>query len=163
MGAIFVLTPTVGWSLPLVWPIVMSVAAALGYKTFTSTADDAPLRGKLTAALKRARIVKLQLDELVTGVVADEVGRDQVLRFVRDDITLVFKRDARGKFSIEVMGDQKHTPQELRALGMEFAFALIQQFAYNRVVTEMEKRGATVVGEEVDKEGNIVLKMRRWT
>lgn len=161
-GAIFVLTPTVGWAFPLLWPILMSTAGALGYKLYTSSADDAPLRGKLTAKMKQLRIVKLSLDELLTGVVAEEVGRDQVLRFVRDEITLVFKRDARGKFSIEVMGPNSIPPERLRAAGVEFAYELIQQFAYHRVITEMEKRGANVVGEHVDEEGNIVLELRRW-
>ncbi len=162
MGMIFVLTPTVGWAFPLLWPILMSTAGALGYKLYTSTADDAPLRGRLTAAMKKLRTERLALDELVTGVVAEDVGRDQVLRFVRDDITLVFKRDARGKFSIEVMGPDSRTAAELRALGEEFAYQLIQQFAYNRVMTEMERRGINVVSEHRDEEGNIILEMRRW-
>ncbi|MCX7624921.1 MAG: hypothetical protein N2Z21_01695 [Candidatus Sumerlaeaceae bacterium] len=161
-GALFVLTPTVGWAFPLLWPILMSTAAALGYKLYTSNADDAPLRGKLTSKMKQLRIVKLSLDELITEVVAEEVGRDQVLRFVREDITLVFKRDARGKFSIEVMGPSSLSAERLRAAGVEFAYELIQQFAYHRVVSEMEKRGGNVVNERVDEEGNIVLELRRW-
>lgn len=161
-GYIFVITPSVGWAFPLLWPILMSTAGALGYKLFTSAADDAPLRGKLSAEMKKLRTVQLALDEVVTGVVADEVGRDQVLRFVRDDITLVFRRDARGKFFVEVMGPQTRSAEELRKLGTEFASTLVQQFAYHRVVSELAKRGAHVVGERVDAEGNIELELRRW-
>jgi hypothetical protein len=163
LGGIFALTPTVGWAFPLLWPVLLSTAGALGYKLYTSSADDAPLRGRLTQKIKDMRIVRLSLDEVLTGIVADEVGRDQVLRFVRDDIIVVFKRDARGSFAIEVMSDSSHSPQELRALGLEFAYQLIQQFAYHRVVTEMERRGANVVNERVDEEGNIILELRRWT
>jgi hypothetical protein len=39
---------------------------------------------------------------------------------------------------------------------------LVQQFAYNRMAREMEQRGANVVGEEVNENGDIVLKLRRW-
>ncbi|MGC8740744.1 MAG: DUF1257 domain-containing protein [Candidatus Sumerlaeaceae bacterium] len=162
MGAIFVLTPTVGWAFPLLWPILMSTAGALGYKLYTSSADDAPLRGRLTAQMKKLRTVRLALDELVAGVVAEEVGREQVLRFVRDDVTLVFKRDARSKFSIEVIAPDTRTVTELRAIGEQFAYQLIQQFAYNRVITEMERRGANVVSEHRDEQGNIVIELRRW-
>jgi hypothetical protein len=162
MGMLFVLTPTVGWSMPLLWPILLSTAGALGFKLFTSTADDAPLRGRLTSTLKKMRTVRLDLDELVTGVVAEEVGRDEVLRFVRDDVTLVFKRDARGKFSIEVMAPAKYKPAELRAIGLQFALGLVQQFAYHRITTEMERRGANIVAEHVEEDGTIVLDMRRW-
>lgn len=148
--------------MPLLWPVLMSAAGALGYKLLTSTADDAPLRGRLTAKLKRMRTVQLPLDEVLRGVVAEEVGRDQVLRFVRDDVTLVFKRNARGKFFIEVMASDSHTPRELRALGEEFAKEIIQQFAYNRLLAELERRGAHVVEERVEQDGSIVLELRQW-
>src|SRR5690349_18146942 len=101
---IFAVTPAVGWAIPLLWPALLSAAGALGYKLYTSTAEDAPLRGKLTKELMQLKIVKLPLDQVVKDLVSEEVGREQVLRFVKDKITVVFKRDIRGKFTIEVMG-----------------------------------------------------------
>ncbi|AXA37534.1 MAG: hypothetical protein N2644_10935 [Candidatus Sumerlaea chitinivorans] len=162
LGTIFVVTPTVGWAFPLLWPILLSTAGALGFKLYTSTADDAPLRGKLSKQLRNLRTVTLRLDELVQGIAAEEVGRDQVVRFVKDDIVLVFRRDPRGKFSIEVMGPAAKSARELEAIGREFAFTLIQQFAYNRMVQEMERRGATLASEEVNENGDIVLRLRHW-
>lgn len=160
---IFVLTPTVGWALPLVWPIVLSIAGGMGYRLYTSTAEDAPMRGgQLTQDLQQAKIVRLSLDQVIRDIVSDEVGREQVLRFVKGDVVVVFKRDVRGRFAIEVMGSDDKTTRELEAVGMQFAGELIQQFAYNRMAAEMERRGANVVGEEVNENGDIVLKLRRW-
>jgi hypothetical protein len=134
----------------------------MGYKLYTSSAEDAPLRGKLTKELVHSRIAKLPLDHVVKDMVADEVGREQVLRFVKDNITVVFKRDLRGKFTIEVMGPDTMSTRELERIGMEFAGSLVQQFAYNRMATELERKGANVVGEEINENGDIVLKLRRW-
>lgn len=159
---IFAITPTVGWAIPLLWPALLSAAGALGYKLYTSTAEDAPLRGKLTKELMQQRIVKLPLDQVVKDLVSEEVGREEVLRFVKDKITVVFKRDIRGKFTIEVMGPETYTTRQLEQMGMEFAGTLVQQFAYNRMATELERKGANVVNEEVNENGDIVLKLRRW-
>ncbi len=159
---IFIVTPSVGWALPLVWPIVLSMAGAMGYKALTSTADDALLRGQLNAELNNLRSVSVPLDNVVKDMVADEVGREQVLRFTRDDIILVFKRNARGKFAIEVSGPAAMSARQLQEIGIEFAGALVQQFAYNKMAVELERKGAHVVGEEVNEEGDIVLKLRRW-
>lgn len=149
--------------MPLIWPALLSAAGALGYKHFTSTADDAPLRGKLTEQLSHQKIVKLSLDQVVKDLVSEEVGREEVLRFVKDEITVIFKRDIRGKFTIEVMGPDRLTKLDLERLGNEFAATLVQQFAYNRMAAEMERRGANVVSEEVNEQGDIVLKLRRWS
>ncbi|MCX7017705.1 MAG: hypothetical protein NTY46_01660 [Candidatus Sumerlaeota bacterium] len=161
-GAIFILTPTVGWAFPLLWPALLAAAGATGYKLFTSVSDDAPLRGRLTREMSRQRIVTIPLESVVKDVVAEEIGRDQVLRFVKDNTVLVFKRDTRGKFSIEIMGPESMETRELQTAGMEFAKTLVQQFACNKITKEMEARGANVVSEEVNENGDIVLKLRRW-
>lgn len=158
----FIATPSIGWALPLVWPIVLSLAGAMGYKMYTSTADDAPLRGQLNRELNNLRTVSIPLENVVKDMVADEVGREQVLRFTRDDIILVFKRDARGKFSVEVSGPVAMAARELERIGTEFAGALVQQFAFNKIAVELEKKRANVVGEEINEEGDIILRLRRW-
>jgi hypothetical protein len=162
LGTIFILTPAVGWATPLLWPIVFSVAGALGYRQLTSTADDAILRGELNKELNELKIATLPLDQIVKDMVAEEVGREQVLRFVKGDIVLVFKKDSRGKFSVEASGPIRMTKRELEAAGLEFAQNVVQQFAYNKMAAEMERRGANIVGEEVNENGDIVLKLRRW-
>lgn len=161
-GMIFVLTPTVGWAIPLLWPALLSAAGALGYKLYTSTEADAPLRGELTREMESLKIARLSLDSVIKDIVSEEVGREQVFRFAKDDIVLVFKRTVRGEFVVEVMGSDKYTTAELHRMGYEFASSVVQQFAFNKMAAEMERRGAHVVEEEVNENGDIVLRLRKW-
>lgn len=162
LGTIFILTPTVGWAMPLVWPLVLTVAGALGYQQLTSTADGAVLRGELNRELNSLKTVTLNLDSVVKEMVADEVGREQILRFQKGEVVVVFKRNLRGKFAIEVSGPETMTRRQLEQSGYEFAGTLVQQFAYNKMAAEMERRGANIIGEEINENGDIVLKLRRW-
>lgn len=162
LGSIFILTPTIGWATPLLWPIVLTVAGALGYRQLTSTQDNSLLRGELNAELNSRRTISLPLEVHVTDAVETDVKRDQVLRFAKGDIVVAFKRDLRGKFGVTVNGPDTMTKRELEYLGQEFLNAIVQQFAYNKMAQEMERRGANIVGEEVNENGDIVLKLRRW-
>ncbi|MGI8907863.1 MAG: hypothetical protein ACR2IE_15385 [Candidatus Sumerlaeaceae bacterium] len=162
LGTIFILTPTIGWATPLLWPIIFSVAGALGYKQLTSASDDALLRGELNKELNALKTATLPLENIVKDLVAEEVGREQVLRFTKGDIIVVFKRDSRGKFSVEASGPNSMTKRELEVAGLDFAQNVVQQFAYNKMAAEMERRGANIIGEEVNENGDIVLKLRRW-
>jgi hypothetical protein len=162
LGALYILTPTVGWAAPLVWPIALAAAGLLGYKHVTGTAESAALRAQAEGAVQSTRTIELNLDVEITDVVSDDLKRDQVLVFTRDDIALTFQRDLRGKFSVRVAGPAEKSRRELEGLGREFIGVVVQQFAYNKMAQEMERRGANVVGEEVTEEGDIVLKLRRW-
>lgn len=162
LGSIFILTPTIGWATPLIWPVILAVAGAMGYKQLTSTSEKALLRGELNSQLNSIKSIEIAIEQQVSDTVEGEVGRDQVLRFTKGDIIVTFKRDLRGKFTIQVSGPDTMTRRELYFLGQEFLGAITQQFAYNKMAQEMERRGANIVGEEVNENGDIVLKLRRW-
>lgn len=162
LGTLFIVTPTVGWAAPLVWPLVLTAAGALGYKHITESAESQALRAKAQGAVQGRKTIELKLDVEATETVADEVKRDQVLHFAREDIEISFQRDLRGKFSIKVTGPDTKSTRELEYAGREFLGVVVQQFAYNKMAQEMERRGANVIGEEVNENGDIVLKLRRW-
>lgn len=162
LGALYILTPTIGWAAPLVWPVVLAAAGALGYKHITAAVDSEELRAQAEGEIHSRRTFELKLDVELTSAVADDLKRDQVLTFTRDDIVLVFQRDLRGKFTIRVSGPATNSHRQLEAAGKEFLGVVIQQFAYDKMAREMERRGANVVGEEVNENGDIVLKLRRW-
>jgi len=103
------------------------------------------------------------IDELIADVVGDELGRDERLIFEKDDFRLIFRRDTRGKFFVDVLGPKTTSASRLRSEAMAFASELAQEFVYNRVVREMEARGLNVVTEKVEEEsGDIVLELRKW-
>jgi hypothetical protein len=52
--------------------------------------------------------------------------------------------------------------RELELRAQAFAAEIAQRFALSRIAVEMEKRGATAIEEELQENGDIVIKMRRW-
>lgn len=163
LGTIFVITPTLGWSWPVLSPLIIGVAATLGYRHMTAPGADRSRAGVLAKSMAKRRTAVLPLESVLLEPVADEVKREQRLVFEKDGIEAVFRRDVRGKFAVEVSGPENFTLNQLRRAGEEFAFALIQQFAHNRVVQEMERRGMVITGEEVAANGDIVIRGRRWS
>jgi len=164
LSPLFLITPTLGWTWPSLLPIAMAIAAGHGYKKLTSNDQSAWLRGRLTKEMENLRRVSVPIDELVEGLIADELGRDERLIFEKDNYRLIFRCDPRGKFFINILGPKAIPASVLRKEALEFTEELVQQFAYNRVVQEMEARGINVVKEKVDAEnGDVILEIRRWT
>jgi hypothetical protein len=161
MGFIFVLTPVVGWTWPALAPILGATAAAMGYKMLTDPANPL-LRGKLTKQLESMRRVNLPLDSILTDLIAEDLGHEERMQFQHEEIVLVFRKDARGKFFVEVSGPRRCTATELQVRAEDFAREIVKKFAYHKMVEQIERRGATVVEEGVEEDGRIVVKARQW-
>ena len=89
--------------------------------------------------------------------------RERQLVYEREGARLIFRRDVRGTFQVLVEGHEDHTIAQLRGWGEEFAKIIVQQFAHNRVVQELERRGMVVVEEGTNERGDIVIRGRRWS
>ena len=162
VGMIFFLAPVIGWSWPALAPILTAAAAAMGYKKLTEGGSNGWLRGKLTKKLENLRRETVALDSVLTEVIAEDLGTEERMAFQRDDILLIFRKDTRGKFFIDVSGPRKLTGNNLRIRGEEFARELVKKFAYHKMVEQIERRGATIVEEELRDNGDIVLQTRQW-
>jgi hypothetical protein len=161
--ALYIVVPTLGWTWPSLLPLAIAAAAGYGYKKLTDTDQSAWLRGRLTTEMENRRRVSVPIDELVGDVIGEEVGRDERLLFERDDYRLIFRRDPRGKFFVDVLGPKTAAARDMREEAMAFARDLTQEFVYNRLVQEMETRGLNIVKEHVENEsGDIVLDIRKW-
>lgn len=160
---LIIITPLIGWAWPSLIPLALAAASVYGYRRLTGANEGAWMRGHLTTKMENLRRVTLPLDELMKDVVGEELGRDERLVFEKDEMRLVFRRDARSKFFVEVVGPRETPTSLLRKEAMAFAQELVQQFVYDRVTKEMEARGISVVGEEVKEEnGSIEIQARRW-
>jgi hypothetical protein len=162
VGGIFALAPIWGWSWPVLTPILAAMAGAAGFRLLTARVADRKHVTELDNRIRNLRRVEIPLEEHVKDIVAEQLGYEEELTFEKDDLLLAFGHDARGKFYVRVFGPKDRPAAELRAVGDQFARELIQQFAYNRIATELDRRGVQVVDESVDNEGNIVLTTRRW-
>jgi hypothetical protein len=158
---IVVLMPSIGFTFPALLPIVTAVAAAKGYGALTN--PKGPLRGKVTRDLEKWRRVSVPLERHLAAIVSEEVGPEQRLNFAKDDLVLVFRKDATGKFFVEVGGPDSHTAREMREIGEAFALELVKKFAYHRLAEQLTRAGATVFEEQVHENGRITLKARKWS
>lgn len=165
-GSIIAITPLVGWSLPALIPIVTAAAGYLGFVKLTQIDATGWIQGKLAKKIqfqkKNRRIVKVPLSQYIKDIVSPEVGREERLEFVKEDILLVFRKDIRGHFFIEIEGPSSFSSSELRYIADEFYKSMIQQFAYNKIVKELELRGVNIVEEEINERGEIILQTRKW-
>lgn len=159
---LIVITPIVGWSMPALAPFATAVAGYLGFSKLTGRGQGAWGQGELEERLQSQRLVTLPLRTDTVEPVAEELKHDEFLRFQREDITLIFRKDERGQFHVDVMGPKKRTTRELHAIGQEFAVELIQEFAHSRLVRELDRKGITVVEEERAENGDLVLRTRKW-
>lgn len=151
MSAVCILTPVVIAAWPAFSAAVTAAAASLGYQIV------AEATGRQTVASDRKVELEIAQSEIVTGT----LGRDQRLRLTRDNVTVVFSRDSRGRASVCVTGEG-HSDAELQALGEELSQRVVQQYVYQRLMDEMRSRGYNVVDEQVDENQAIRLKVRHW-
>lgn len=155
-----VVIPAIGWAWPALAPLVGAAAAALGYKTFSD--PKGIFRGKTTVMMEKLRIESVPLDQVMSDIIAEDLGNEERLLFEKDDMVLVFKKDARGKFYVEVMGPSTKTALDLKIRAEEFAREIVRKFAYNKVAQQLSRINAEVVSESVDENGRVTLQMRRW-
>lgn len=156
----FMIIPAIGWAWPALLPIVAGVASALGYQTFSD--PKGILRGRVTGMMEKLRIETVALDAVQAEIIAEEFGNEERLTFRKDDMVLVFRKDARGKFFIDVVGPKEKTALDLKIRGEEFAQGLVKKFAYHKIVEQLSKINAEVISEKVEANGAVELEMRRW-
>jgi hypothetical protein len=159
---LFVVLPTIGWSWPALAPIAAGVAAAMGYRSLTKGQLRDLLDGRLNARLHATRRHSLAIDSVLTEVIAEDLGAEERMAFERDGVTIVFRKDGRGKFHVDAVGPATETTLSLKIRGEEFARELVKKFAYHKMIEQIQKRGATVVEETVKENGDIVLLNRQW-
>ena len=160
---LIVIAPVLGWSWIMISPLIMAAAGALGYTSLTGKKRNDWLQKELNRGIKTLRKVEIPLDEIVADVVSDELGREERLDFAKKNIVLTFRKDATGKFYIEVTGPRTSTRHELLRMGDEFARNIVQQFAHHKIARELDQRGVNIVEEEINENGDIVLHTRKWS
>ena len=149
-----ILTPVVIAAWPAFSAAVVAAAASLGY-TIVEEGVKQSQTGKVTETGK----VTLEIEQ--SEIVTSQLGRDQRIKVMRGDVTVVISRDARGKASICVTGPG-HADEELRAIGEELSQRVVQKYVHRRLMDEIRTRGFNVVEEEMDENNAIRLKVRHW-
>jgi len=121
--------------------------------------DESIKQQQMASIQDRARSVNLEIDN--SELVTDTLGREQEICVTRQNVSVTFSRDARGRASVCVSAPGL-TEAEMRVMGEELSQRVVQRYVYQRLMDEMRARQFTVVEEEVDANQAIRLKVRHW-
>jgi len=151
MSVVVIITPVIigGW--PAFSALASAVATHLGFKLLVKSTDE------------RERVSNVNEVELVdekSQVLEESLRPEEELVFTRAGITITCKKDVREKFTICVRGEGK-TDEELKTIGQTFLNRIKQQYAYQKVVSELTNRGFSLVEEETEGQ-RIRLTLRRF-
>jgi len=148
VGAIIVLTPLMFTAWPAVSTAIVGAAAGMGFALRAASAE------RVEKTLR-----KVETDIENSDVVAEGMNRDERIIVQKDDVTIEFGRDARGRCTVCVIGENR-TEKELKAIGEEIAGRVVQQYAYHKLVTELKRRNFSVVEEKVMQDQSIQVRVR---
>lgn len=155
MSSVCILTPVVVAAWPAFSAAVFAAATSLGFTILDQTSSA--IYGSTQAKGSTEVELEIAQSELVT----DSLARQEQLCVTREDVTVTFSRDARGRAAICVSGTGR-SKDELRAIGEELSGRVVQQYVYRRLMEEMSARQFLVVDQETDENHAIRLKVRHW-
>jgi len=135
------------------WPFLRATATAAGAALGYSETESKQL------APQGNRSVTVPLED--SNILGDTMARDSQFTIDKGDIKATFSREADGRVSVHVSGENK-TDSELQTLGKELTGRVTQQYAYNKVITEMKKKGFTVTSEEVANDQTIRIHVSKY-
>ena len=135
------------------WPVLATAAAAaatsLGFAVAPSTA---------LAEEEERRCVDVELTN--AEALTQGMNRNEQLVFERNGAIINVHRNQDGRIAVKVMG--QGAEEELRAIGQEMSNALVRQYAYHQLVTELKQREFALVDEATEDDGTIRLRVRAF-
>jgi hypothetical protein len=149
MSAVCVLTPLVIASWPAISAAVAAAAASMGFS----------LMGPQLYREKAEGQRKVETTVENSEVVAEGLGRGEKITIQRDDVTVEIGQDERGRCTVCVAGAH-YSDLQLRRIGEEVAGRVVQQFAYNKLLSELKSRKYSVVEEEVLADEAVRIRVR---
>lgn len=151
MSGICILTPLVVASWPAISAAVLAAAAALGYTIKKTTA------GVTSSVLSE----EVELVVKNTEAIGESLKAEESLTFEKEGVALTFKKTPSGRCNVSVCG-KGLSHEELTRRGNEFAQKVVQQYVYNKVVSELKDKGFSVVNDKVQEDNSIKIMVRRW-
>jgi len=138
------------------WPTLCAVAVSV-----MTSVGFAAVNSEEKVKEDVAEETKVELKLANSEEVGNALGRDEELVFVKDGLTVRFSRNVRGQLKVCVEG-AGYSKEDLEAFGQELAGRVVQQFAYRRIMEEMQKGNMNIVEQSVDEEQNIHIRLRSW-
>lgn len=154
MSAIVLMVPALAGG-PVFSAAVVAAGAAIGLKTVAMLMDR---QGQAACAESKTG-VDVQVPN--SHALSTTVDEGDILPLEGNGFRVTFAKDGRGNCSMRVEGKGK-TDAELESLGRDLINRVAQQYAYQKLNTELKKKGYTLVQEKVEEDNTIRLTVRRW-
>ncbi|HPP11702.1 MAG TPA: DUF1257 domain-containing protein [bacterium] len=151
MSAIFVVAPLLSAAWPAISAAAVAAASALGFTQLSQPEKKQKQSEKET----------VELDLPGSQVLGESLAREEEISFVREGITVTFRKDIRGRCGVRVCGEGLSRSQ-LTRLGRQLSQRLVQEYVKDRVLTELRKKGFQVAEEEVTADRTVRLLVRKW-
>jgi hypothetical protein len=155
MSVCFVVVPVVVGAWPMISAAVVAAGASMGYRAVTLAERELENYSK---NLSFQSDVQMTMPD--SEVVAAAFSRGESFSLERDGITATFRIDGRGACQVHLSGENK-SHAELEKAGSELMDRVRQQYAYAKVMQEMETRGFQVMQQEVEENNSIRIRVRR--
>jgi hypothetical protein len=138
------------------WPaITAAVTAAVGTMGFAAAQEGNSLGWESSSTTRE----EIEVED--SDVLDAAAGTAESIVVERDGVRATFSRDARGALKVCTEGAGK-SKAELRKLGQELVGRVTQQYAYHRIVTELNQRNMAIVDEQVTADQTVKIRVRNW-
>ena len=150
MSGIVVVSPLL-LAAPVVMAAATAAASSLGFTICSGRVDE------LRETSEEDTVVGFDVTE-ASGL-KELLQQQGPLALKRPD-ALVLIREKGSGVHMEVRGRAPEV--ELETVGRELLQSINQHYAYDRVMSDLKSRGFESLEEEVEEDGTIRLKLRRW-
>jgi hypothetical protein len=136
------------------WPVITAaVTAAVGSMGFSVVQGAGSIKPVTVKTRTRAEI------DVEDSEVLEEAAPVGELVIQRDDVRVIFNRDARGALKVCVEGES-HSKSALQQIGRDVLGRVTQQYVYHKIVSELQERNMTIVDEHVSADHTVKLRVR---
>lgn len=164
MSVCFVVVPLVAGSWPMISAAIVAAGAAMGYTTVSKMENmlESQYLDQFSNAQAHEHPVQRSIQLVMTDsqVVSDALQRGETFALQKDGIHAAFRVDGRGACQVHISG-QGLSDGELEEAGRELMDRVRQQFAYAKIMEELEERGFAVEKQSVDESGSIRISVQR--
>lgn len=158
MSTVCVITPMVIGAWPGMVAATIGAAQALGLGVVSAS-----LAAKLGVEERAEGFARVQIEVENSEVIAEHLGEQQeIVLQAEQGVILRVSRDDRGALRVCAEGESV-SKQTLTQLGETLAGRIVQQFAYNHLMTELNARHFDVVENVVEKDQSIRVRVRTHT
>ena len=154
MSVVFVVVPAIAASWPILCGVVAAATGVLGYRTLR-VADEI----ESTEAVSTDATAQITLKG--SDLLAESMQQGDEFAITNDDVKAVFRRAADGRCTVHVSAPNR-SQAELEAIGRDLMNRVSQQYAYNKVLTQMKSQGFTVNQEEVAEDQTIRIRVSKY-